>query len=745
MKESTNRLVVISYRLPFHVEEGALKQNSGGLVSAMLSYAKGKTNETNITSSPTKIVWVGVSEDSIEDLANAKRDEDQDCFEMIPIHLDEEMQQSFYEGFCNNEIWPLFHCFSHLAHFSSEDYEQYQKANQFIADHVLKYIQPGDRLWIHDYHFLLLPRLLRNRFSDIEIGFFLHIPFPSYEIFRLFPRSWREDLLLGMLGADLIGFHTFDYIQHFSQCVIRMISAQVTGSWITTEEGSSRIEAFPIGIDAQAFAKDRFSPIVQKKKEAVLEAIENRALIFSVDRLDYTKGLSARLLAIEKFFSKYPEWKNKVVFNMVVVPSRDTIPSYREMKLEIESHVGRINGLISTLDWRPVVYQYRHLKRDEMIALYSLSDVALITPLRDGMNLVAKEFVASQPPEKPGVLILSEMAGTSAELREALIINPNDNDEIADTLKIALEMPVEEKRVVWNKLQDRVHSYDVFAWSSDFLHSLSNSANIRKMKRTTPLIDKEVEVMQASYMASSKRAILLDYDGTLVPFHRDPEKAVPSPQVHEILSRLCSDPKNEISIISGRNRSFLERWFGDLPLHLVAEHGASQRLIGKEWEYIWNESDEWKISFREIMLLFVQRCPGSFIENKRTSLVWHYRNADPIYGVQIAKDLIESLKKALHNPEEFKVLEGNHIVEVRPGLIDKGSAALRVFNELKHPFILAIGDDRTDEDLFSVLPEHAYGVKVGKGNTQAKYQLRDPSEVVRLLEYLAAPQGNWII
>ncbi len=171
MKENSNRLVVVSYRLPFHVEEGALKQNSGGLVSAMLSYAKGKTNNPNIKSSSTKIVWVGVSEDSIEDLANAKRDEDQDCFEMIPIHLDEEMQQSFYEGFCNNEIWPLFHYFSHLAHFSSKDYEQYQKANQFIADQIVKHIQPGDRLWIHDYHFLLLPRLLRNQFSNLEIGF----------------------------------------------------------------------------------------------------------------------------------------------------------------------------------------------------------------------------------------------------------------------------------------------------------------------------------------------------------------------------------------------------------------------------------------------------------------------------------------------------------------------------------------------------------------------------------------------
>lgn len=745
MNPSTGRLVVISYRLPFHVEEGALKQNSGGLVSAMLSYAKGKGDGSTSVCKESKILWLGVSDDSAEDLANADRNDDQDCFDLVPIHLDEEQQQSFYEGFCNNLIWPLFHYFTHLAEFSADDYNEYKSANALIATLVSKHLKPGDRIWIHDYHFLLLPKMLRERFSELEIGFFLHIPFPSYEIFRLLPRSWRNELLLGMLGSDLIGFHTFDYIQHFSQCVIRMVGGQATGSWLTTEEGSTRVEAFPIGIDAHAFAQDRFSADVEKEKEVVLEAIDNRALIFSVDRLDYTKGLSARLVAIEKFFLKYPEWKNKVVFNMVVVPSRDTISSYREMKLEIEANVGRINGLMGTLDWRPVVYQYRHLKREEMIALYSLSNVALITPLRDGMNLVAKEFVASQPPEDPGVLILSEMAGTAAELREALTINPNDNDEIADTLKTALEMPLKDKKALWTKLQDRVHSYDVFAWASDFLHSLSISANIRKGKRTTPLIDKEIKTIQESYVASTKRALLLDYDGTLVPFHRDPEKAVPSPQVHEILSRLCADPKNEIAIVSGRNRSFLERWFGDLHLHLVAEHGASQRLIGEEWEDIWDESDDWKIPFREIMFAFVQRCPGTFIENKRASLVWHYRNADPLFGGKIAKKLMESLNGALDKPDEFCVLDGNHIVEVRPKLVDKGNAALRVFKEFKHPFILAIGDDRTDEDLFSVLPENAYGVKVGKGSTQAKYKLRDPSEVVRLLEYLAAPQGNWII
>lgn len=740
-----DRLVVVSYRLPFHVEDGVLKQNSGGLVSAMLSYAKGKPETDASASASRRILWLGISEDTEEALAKADRSEEQTLFDLVPILLPEEIQQKFYEGLCNNLIWPLFHYFSYLAEFSPEDYEAYRKANQLVCDIVCKHLQPGDRLWIHDYHFLLLPKLIRGHFRDLPIGFFLHIPFPSYEIFRLLPRTWGRELVLGMLGADLVGFHIYDYVQHFTQCAIRMVGAQAVGSWLSTEEGSSRLEAFPIGIDARAFAEDRFLPEVELASRSILEAMGDRLLVFSVDRLDYTKGLLPRLLAVEKFFTKYPQWKNQMVFNMVVVPSRDTIPSYHEMKLELEAHVGRINGLMGSLDWRPIVYQYRHLSRAEMIALYSISDVALITPLRDGMNLVAKEYVASQPPENPGVLVLSEMAGTSAELREALIINPNDSDEIVEALRTALEMGDEERHSVWSKLRDRVHSYDVFAWASDFLHSLSSAADVGRGRRVTPLVDREIGIIQARYLTATKRVILLDYDGTLVPFHRDPEKAVPSPQVHELLSRLCADAKNEIAIISGRESSFLDRWFADLPLNLVAEHGASQRLAGQKWENVWNENDDWKKPFRRAMESVVRRCPGSFIEEKRTSLVWHFRNSDPIYGLRSAQELMEDLENNLSEPGAFRILDGNHIVEVRPGEIDKGSAALRLFGQLNQSFILAIGDDRTDEDLFSVMPRDAFAVKVGKGTTRARYHLRDPGEVVRLLEYLVSPQqGPWM-
>jgi len=738
------RLVVVSYRLPFHVEAGALVQNSGGLVSAMLSYARGKRSQDASeaqSTAPRKIVWLGVSEDTPESLSNARRSDDQALFDLIPVHLPAETERHFYEGFCNNLIWPLFHYFPNLAVFSPGDYDEYCKVNETVCEALCRYLQPGDQLWIHDYHFLILPRLVRQRVMDIPIGFFLHIPFPSYELFRLLPRVWSRNLLLGMLGADLVGFHTYDYVQHFTQCAIRMAGAQAVGSLLATEDTSSRVEAFPIGIDARAFADDRILPEVERAGRSVLEAMGDRSLVFSVDRLDYTKGLLLRLLAVESFLVRYPQWKNRMVFNMVVVPSRDSIPGYAKMKREIEANVGRINGLMGSLDWRPIVYQYRHLERAEMIALYSISDVALITPLRDGMNLVSKEYVASQPPENPGVLVLSEMAGASAELREALLVNPNDRDEIVEALHTALEMKIGERRAVWSKLRDRVHSYDVYAWASDFLHSLSAAVATRQGQRLKPLADHEIKVIQSKYLTSSKRVLLLDYDGTLVPFHRDPEKAVPSPQVHELLSRLCADSKNEIAIISGRDKSFLDRWFGDLPLNLVAEHGASQRPAGQAWENVWNENDDWKKPFRRSMEMAVRRCPGSFIEEKRTSLVWHFRNADPIYGLRSAQELMENMESPLNEPGEFRILDGNHIVEVRPGEIDKGSAALRLFGKLDQPFVLAIGDDRTDEDLFSVLPPSAYAVKVGRGGSRARYHLKDPGEVVRLLEYLVAPRG----
>lgn len=738
MPPHSGRLIIISYRLPFHIENKKLVQNSGGLVSAMFSYAKGLYKNKEGTENNSKILWFGISEDTREELKHVSEKANQNYFDLIPIHLSKE-EDGFYEGFCNNQIWPLFHYFTHLVDFSKEDYKLYKNANESISKYVSNFLNPNDTIWIHDYHFLLLPKLLRNFSSSLEIGFFLHIPFPSYEIFKQFPRIWREELLLGVLGADLIGFHIFDYMQHFSQCVLQFIDSHVEGNWVSTTEGLTRLGAFPIGIDAQAFEQDYLSSKVKIEEKAIQKAIANKRLMFSVDRLDYTKGIFERLLAIEHFFNKYPEYKNEVVFNMVVVPSRDHIPSYQKMRLDIESQVGRINGLFASLDWTPITYQYKHLNRNELIALYALSDLALITPIRDGMNLVAKEFIASQPPHEPGVLILSEMAGTASELREALTINPNDLDEIADTIKTALELSPTEKHSLWSNLKERIHSYDVFVWANDFLHALHNAAKMQKESQSDSLVGKILENIKTNYLNAEKRLFLLDYDGTLSPFHPDPQKAIPSPQVYEVLSRLLSDSYNEVVIISGRNHEFLERWFGELSVHLVAEHGASHKIKGSEWHHYWNQNDQWKEPYQNIMREFVKRCPGSFIEEKKASLVWHYRKADPIYGKEIAKTLLKKLSHQLQNNTEFICLEGNHIVEVRPILINKGDGAKRLLKSFDMPFILAIGDDRTDEDLFAVLPSHAHTVKVGKGKSLAKYRFQNPEAVLRLLEYLVFP------
>lgn len=731
-EKNRQRLVVVSYRLPFHVQDGVLVQNSGGLVSAMLAYAKGESGN----SSAQRILWLGVSQDSKAALESATRSQEQECFDLVPVELPEQVQQPFYEGFSNNLIWPLFHYFSELAVYNQENYNYYQQANLMVCVQLLKYLQPHDRLWIHDYHFMLLPRLVREKCPDIEMGFFLHVPFPSYEVFRLMPRTWGKDIVQGLLGADLVGFHTYDYVQHFTQCAIRMAGTQAMGSWLSNEEGTTRVEAFPIGIDAQAFANDRLLPVMEQERQKIREAIGDRFLIFSVDRLDYTKGLLNRLLAFEQFLLKYPQWMGRIVFNMVVVPSRDSIAHYQEMKSELETHVGRINGMMATLEWRPIVYQYRHLTRHEMIALYDVADVGLITPLRDGMNLVCKEFIASQPEEGPGILILSEMAGAAAELREAIQINPNDQEEVVEALRQALEMGDDQKLQSWSKLRDRVFSYDVFEWASDFLYSLTNAAETIRGQRSIPLQAKEIEGLRANYILAKERVILLDYDGTLVPFHREPDKAVPTAYLYEILTKLCADPRNQVAIVSGRNAEFLERWLGELPLHLVAEHGASYKLVGQEWSTIWTDIPDWKTPYLRAMRRVARRCPGSMVEEKGTSLVWHYRNADPVHGLRMAQELREDLDTLLCEDDRFTLVKGHQIVEVRPSGFNKGTVALRLFDGLHQPFVLAVGDDRTDEDLFSVIPPMGYAVKVGKGNTLARFHLRDSSEVVQLLESL---------
>ncbi len=737
------RLVIVAYRLPFkftRTKDGLRAvQNSGGLVSAILSLAESfKKRDNNQISS--KIVWSGMG-DSVTYTIGSEKWENE-YFDILPVNIPVGLNELFYGGFCNDLIWPLFHYFSPYSTFNSSYFEACKEANALFCDEIVKHTKPGDFIWIHDYHLLLLPEMIRERIPDATIGFFLHIPFPSYEIFRLLPRPWRESIIKGMLGADLIGFHTHDYTQHFLKSVKRTTGFECRQNVIVSSHKLVKADAFPIGIDFNKFHDACMNNLVIREKQKIRNSISEQKLIFSVDRLDYSKGIISRLSGYETFLDVYPEWRSKVVFNMVVVPSRDNIEKYKELKIEIESMVGRINGKYSSLSWRPIIYQYRSLSFNELIALYDISDVGLITPLRDGMNLVAKEYIACQS-ENKGVLILSEMAGSAAELNEALIINPTDNNEIADAILMALEMPPGEKQTRIGKMQNRLASYDVFTWAYDFFNQTNDIKMQQGMMSVKFISDPIAEKINAAYEKANHRIVFLDYDGTLVAFSKYPEMAVIDENTLEIVKKLTYDPKNQIVIISGRGSDFLEKQFRDVHVTLVAEHGYFVKKAGETWKSTINADVQWKESVMPILKEYVNRCNGTFIEEKTGSLAWHYRNADSDFAQLRLHELRDDLAEIIRYKTDFEILEGNKVLEVKSGKYDKGQAAAALIADDNYDFILAAGDDNTDEFLFRALPDSAFSIRVGLSPSFARYNIPDTTHLIKLLE-LFCSGGSYI-
>jgi trehalose 6-phosphate synthase/phosphatase len=578
--------------------------------------------------------------------------------------------------------------------------------------------------------------MVRENYPDANIGFFLHIPFPSNEIFKLLPRRWRESLLRGVIGADLIGLHTNDYTQHFLKSVKRTLGFDCSRNLIHADDRVARADAFPIGIDYEKF-NFQDTPEIRAEKEKLNEQLRGNKLVFSVDRLDYTKGILNRLKGFEYFLDSYPHWREKVVFNMVVIPSRENIPRYRDMKNEIEANVGRINGKYSNLSWRPIIYQYKSLPFHELLALYSMSDVGLITPLRDGMNLVAKEYVASQN-EKMGMLILSEMAGASAELTEALIINPTDVEELSESINKALEMPDSEKQLKLEKMKQRIKEYSVYTWANDFFNQ-ANEIHNKQLELQARFVDQHImNTIVAEYQSADSRIIFMDYDGTLIPFTRYPEQAILGERARNVISLVAKDPLNTMVIISGRDKNFLERQFEGMNLILVAEHGLFIKYPNGVWESLVQFDIEWKGKVYPVLREYVDRCSGSFIEEKNASLVWHYRNVDEDFVQIRINELKDNLSEILKEEPKLIMLEGNKILEVKSTVYDKGTSAMLLLSQKEYGFILAIGDDRTDEDLFNVLPETAFSIKVGSALSLAKYNLKSQKLIYDFFESLTS-------
>ena len=730
------RLVIAAYRLPFKFTKSKsgfkAVQNSGGLVSAILSLSENLKKQTN-KALDNKIVWTGIADNLPENFSSD--DFENENFDLVPVTIPSKLNDLYYGGFCNDLIWPLFHYFPSYSVYNDQYFKAYEEANMKFCDELVKIIKPGDFIWVHDYHLLLLPEMIRKKIPGATIGFFLHIPFPSFEIFRLIPRPWREAIINGMLGADLIGFHTNDYAQHFIKSVKRTTGFECPQNIIYTRDKLIKVDAFPIGIDYAKFHAACQEKGVLAEKQKVKIQLQDQKLIFSVDRLDYSKGLALRLKGYETFLEMFPKWHSNVVFNMVVIPSRDSIEKYKDMKKEIEYTVGRINGKYSTLSWRPIIYQYKSLKFNELVALYGLSDVGLITPLRDGMNLVAKEYVACQT-ENKGVLILSEMAGAASELSEALIINPNDNLEIAEAILNALEMNEAEKLTRLDRMQKRISDYNVFAWAFDFFEQTFDIKE-RQKQMSVRFINKTISSKIVSdYQKARRRILFVDYDGTLVSFAKFPEMATIGKNTLNIIKNLAGNSQNQIVIISGRNKDFLEKQFEGVNVTLVAEHGYFIKNGNEEWETTIDAPDDWKEVVMPILEEYVNRCNGTFIEEKVGSLAWHFRNADSDFAQLRLHELRDDLAEVIHYKTDLEILEGNKVLEIKSGKYDKGQAAKALMKDHDFDFLLAAGDDQTDEDLFKAMPDLSYTIRVGSSPSYAKFNVSDLSDLLGLLKTL---------
>jgi trehalose 6-phosphate synthase/phosphatase len=719
------RVLLVSNRLPVTVraaEDGvAVARSSGGLVTGL----RGPHERSGGR-------WIGWPGDvsQLDDVQRGLLDRELADLRCVPVYLSVAEVSRYYDGFSNEVLWPLFHYLLDRIPPTSQDWDVYRAVNDRFAEEAARAWRPGDVVWVHDYQLALVPHLLRQRVPRARIGFFLHIPFPASEVLRILP--WREQVLEGMLGADLVGFHTYTYRSHFSSSVLRILGIPTRGDDIEVDGRSIRLGVFPIGVDAGAFGALADDPQVQREARAIRDENHGQRILLGIDRLDYTKGIPRRLLAFERLLEREPRWRGKVRLVQVAVPSRDAVPSYQELRRQVDELVGRIDGAFSTVDWIPIHYVHRSLDAPHVVALYRAADVMLVTPLRDGMNLVAKEFVTCRTDED-GVLVLSELAGAAAEMGEALQVNPYDVEGMARAYDAALTMPEDERRLRMRSLRHRIAARDVHHWAQSFVDALSAAAPAETAQVVLSSMD-DLEAVAARLRSADRLLLLLDYDGTLVPFARAPELAAPDRELRELLAALAARPGARVHVVSGRRRETLERWLGDLPVGLHAEHGYWSRAAPREPWVGGEASVAWMPAVRRILDEATAATPGALVEPKTASVAWHWRMAEPELGAGRADELWQRLERSMQG-EPLELIRGEKVIEVRPRGVNKGNVVRRVLDAWQGapPTIAAMGDDGTDEDLFRALPEEAIAISVGFRPSIARYRVARPRAARALL------------
>ncbi len=722
--------IFVSNRLPFNVNQktGEISRGSGGLVSALLGVNLDKP-----------FVWMGFETNAKQaQILKARGSEVNPCLECCPVILPKETYDKYYDGFSNDLIWPLFHYEGHLASFSRDLWRSYLEANRKMALEIAKIAKPDDTVWIHDFHFMMLPQFLRELVPQIKIGFFLHIPFPSAEIFRQLPV--RQELLKSLVQCDLIGFHEHSYLRHFIVSLKAVLG--IDSSFFKAEIGEHTLHlgVYPISVDTEGLMqKARSAPVVERCQD-YLSRRQVPFLILGVDRLDYTKGLELKLKGFQEALRKYPELIGQISLLQVAVPTRQKVPYYIKIKKEIDQLVGQINGEFARPEYVPVHYIFNSVAETDLLALYRRAECALITSKRDGMNLVGIEYAICQDIERPGVLILSEFAGAASLLSEALVINPWDAENIADALFAAYKMSLEEKRKRMEGLQAVLSRYSATKWAKGFLKDL-DLANRQRLSKTLSLSPQRTawpDRLSENLSSHKKWRLILDYDGTTVSLMNRPENAILTESTKNLLRKL--NAKVDIFILSGRSREFLQSQFGDLPVFLGAEHGAYYRKPDGKWQSrISSDVQSWYSEVERVMEAYCERVPFSFIEKKEAALVWHYRESPAVFADFQAKKLDDELQVGLAN-EAVAVVMGSKIVEAKSVECNKGNFLrwLLQMPSVDQAFNICLGDDRTDEDMFRALGFAGCSIKVGEGQTSAHYRLANQAQVIPFFEELYA-------
>jgi trehalose 6-phosphate synthase/phosphatase len=725
------QVIIVSNRLPISVkkEDGELKfsPSLGGLATGLSSYVNRRKNRW--------IGWPGIASDEL-----SGNDEDIIVAELAkhnctPVFLNQKQIDDFYNGYSNQVLWPLFHSLRHgelQPAVHQRFWQAYRQINRKYAEAALNSSEMGGHIWVHDYQLMLVPEMIRQDRADVIIGFFLHTPWPGAK--SLTNLAEAKKLISGILGADVAGFHTPGYVTNFLESCQANGWNQTGHNEIQIKQRTIRIADFPMGIDYQKYATATRSRQVKAAVKRYRKNYKNRKVIVSVDRLDPSKGLIERLKAYANLLEQYPKLRRKVVFAMVAAPSRMDVPAYQRLSKRLQILVDEINTQYGKADWQPVDYMNWAQPFEEVTALFQLADVAFITPLKDGMNLTAKEFVAAQ--RRGGVLILSETAGAAEELRnDALMVNPSKPETMVAALHQALTMRKRELRRRLRHMQTQLSTNTVQDWAKDFVDTLNRpipgtgAVSIRQKLRRQIIND---------FRQADKRLLLLDYDGSLVPFSEDYHDAKPPKKLCNLLEKLSSEPSNDVVLISGRGSQDLEAWFGKLPINLVAEHGATyKKSDSKNWQTIEKSGGQWKQDLQPILEKYTALTPGSKIEVKPHSLVWHYRAASPYYAGKNAV-IIKRLLKPQLKTYGLELMQGNKALEVKNSRVGKGLAAHSWLKQ-DYGFILSVGDDATDEDLFAVLPisdeaQNVYGIKVGRGRTKAGYRLASYKDVLALLK-----------